>query len=125
MEKKEYTPRPKTLVFCGNSRLPENVTAKHVFGYLSVELEIDPVDFKIVDASCTLLPSLGEKILVNALIGYRIEEGVKNAVEEIENRFFSTTKRAIIAAIEDAHKRYTDYLREKGGKKTADVKNKT
>ena len=108
-----YIPRPKTLVFCGNSKLPENVTAKHVFGYLSVELEVDPVDFKIVDVSCTLLPSLGEKILINALVGYKIEEGIKSAVEEIEKRFFSTTKRAIIAAIEDTHKRYTDYLREK------------
>lgn len=112
-EKERYKPRPKTLIFCGNSRLPENVTAKHVFGYLSIELEIDPVDLKIVDASCTLLPTLGEKILVNALMGYEIEEGVKNAVDEIENRFFSTTKRAIIAAIEDAYKRYTDYVREK------------
>jgi len=112
-EIERYKPRPKTLVFCGNSRLPENVTAKHVFGYLSIELEVDPVDLKIVDVSCVLLPTLGEKMLVNALTGYGIEEGVKNAVDEVENRFFSTTKRAIIAAIEDAYKRYTDYVREK------------
>jgi len=115
-ETERYKPRPKTLIFCGNSRLPENVTAKHVFGYLSIELEVDPLDLKIVDVSCTLLPTLGEKVLINALMGYEIEEGVKNAVNEIENRFFSTTKRAIIAAIEDAYKRYTDYTREKGVK---------
>lgn len=117
VEAGRYKLRPKTLVFCGISKLPENVTAKHVFGYLSVELEVDPVDLKIVDVSCTLLPTLGEKILINALINYEIEEGVKNAVDEIENRFFSATKRAIIAAIEDAYKRYTDYVREKGGVK--------
>ena len=109
-----YKLRPRTLVFCGNSRLPENVTAKHVFGYVSVELEVDPVDLKIVDVSCALLPALGEKILMNALISHEIEEGVKNAVDEIKNRFFSTTKRAIIAAIEDAYKRYADYVKEKG-----------
>jgi len=72
------------------------------------------VDFKIIDASCTLLPSLGEKVLLNALIGYEVEEGIESAVNEIEGRFFSTTKRAIIAAIEDAYRRYTDYLKEKG-----------
>ncbi len=116
-EIERYKPRPKTLIFCGISKLPENVTAKYVFGYLSVELEVDPVNFKIVDVSCTLLPALGEKILMNALINYEIEEGVKNAVNEIENRFFSTTKRAIIAAIEDAYKKYTDYMREKGIKR--------
>lgn len=116
-ETERYKPRPKTLIFCGNSRLPENVTAKHVLGYLSIELEVDPLDLKIVDVSCTLLPTLGEKVLINALMGYEIEEGVKNAVDEIENRFFSTTKRAIIASIEDAYKRYTDYTREKGAKR--------
>ncbi len=113
----KYIPRPKTLIFSGNARLPENVSAKHVFGHLSVELEVDPVDFKIIDVSCTLLPSLGEKILVNALIGCRIEEGIKNAVGEIENRFFSTTKRSIIAAIEDAHRRYVDYIKDRGEKR--------
>jgi hypothetical protein len=112
--RKAYKPRPKTLIFCGNSRLPENVTAKHVFGFFSIELEVDPVDFKIIDASCTLLPSLGEKVLLNALVGHKIEEGIENAVSEIEGRFFSTTKRAIIAAIEDAYKRYEDYLKEAG-----------
>jgi len=113
-QRKIYKPRPGTLIFCGNSRLPENVTAKHVFGFFSVELEVDPADFKIIDASCTLLPSLGEKVLLNALVGYEVEEGIENAVNEIEGRFFSTTKRAIIAAIEDAYKRYADYLKEKG-----------
>lgn len=112
--RERYTLRPSTLIFSGISRLPENVTAKHVFGYLSVELEVDPVDYKIVDASCTLLPSLGEKILINALVGYQIEEGIKNAIKEIENRFYSTTKRAVIAAIEDAYKKYMDYVKEKG-----------
>lgn len=113
-KKEKYILRPSTLIFSGISRLPENVTAKHVYGYLSVELEVDPVDFKIVDASCTLLPSLGEKILINALVGYQIEEGIKNAIKEIESRFYSTTKRAVIAAIEDAYKKYMDYIKEKG-----------
>ena len=116
-KKEIYIQRPKTLIFSGNARLPENVTAKHVFGHLSIELEVDPVNFKIVDVSCTLLPSLGEKILANALMGCDIEEGIKNAVSEIESRFFSTTKRAIIAAVEDAHRRYIDYTKERESKR--------
>jgi len=52
-----------------------------------------------------------------AAINHEIEEGVKNAVDEIKNRFFSTTKRAIIAAIEDAYKRYADYVGEGGFKR--------
>lgn len=109
----KYRLRPETIVISGSARLPENITAKHVFGYFSIEMEVDPVDFKIVDVSCTLLPFLGEKILHNALLGYKVEEGIKNAIEQLERRFYSVTKRAIIAALEDAYKWYKKSLEEK------------
>ena len=113
----KYLPRPKTLVFCGNSKLPENVAEKHVFGHLAIEIEVDPVTFKILNVSSTLLPSLGKKIVTDALIGHEIKDGIKSAINEIENRFFSPTKKATIAAIEDAHKRYVEYIRDKGIKR--------
>lgn len=106
----KYKLRPETIVINGTARLPENITAKHVFGYFTIELEIDPVDSKIVDISCTLLPFLGEKILSNALLGNEVEEGIKNAIEQLERRFFGVTKRAIIAALEDAYRWYKKYI---------------
>lgn len=112
-EEGKYKLRPDTIVIAGSARLPENITAKHVFGYFAIELEIDPVDSKIVDISCAMLPSLGEKILYNALLGDKIEEGIKNAINQLEKRFFSVTKRAIIAALEDAYKWYKKFLEEK------------
>lgn len=112
----KYKLRPETIIVSGSSRLPENITAKHVFGYFSIELEVDPVDFKIVDVSCTLLPFLGEKILHNALLGYQIEEGIKNAIEQLERRFYSVTKRAIIAALEDAYTWYKRFLETKNSR---------
>lgn len=102
--------RPDTIVIAGSARLPENITAKHVFGYVTIELEIDPVDSKIVDISCTLLPFLGEKILCNALLGNNIDKALEDAIEELERRFFSVTKRAVIAALEDAYKWYKKSL---------------
>jgi hypothetical protein len=33
----------KTLFFTGYSRFPENTSSHHVFGILSLELEVDPV----------------------------------------------------------------------------------
>jgi hypothetical protein len=62
--------RPDTIIVTGSARLPENITAKHVFGYFAIELEIDPVDCKIIDVSCTMIPSLGEKIVYNAKISW-------------------------------------------------------
>ena len=102
----KYNLRPETVVIAGSARLPENITAKHVFGYITIELEIDPVDDTIVDVSCTLLPFLGEKILHNALLGDKVDEAIEDAIIQLDRRFFSVTKRAVIAALEDAYRWY-------------------
>jgi len=102
-------PATKTVILCGTSRLPENVTAKHVFGFFTLEIEVEPADFQIVNAACTMCPSLGEKMLLKSLIGYEVEEGIKNAVESVNTRFFSTNKKAVAAALRDLHIGYVEY----------------
>ena len=112
-EDKKDKLRPDTIIIAGSARLPENTTAKHISGFFSIELEIDPVDCKIVDVSCTMLPSLGEKIVYNILLGNEVKEGIRDAIQQLERRFFSVTKRAIIAALEDAYKWYKKSIEEK------------
>jgi hypothetical protein len=109
----EYNLRPETIIVAGSARLPEEVTAKHVFGCLTIELEIDLFDYTIVDFSCTLVPSLGGKILHNALVGSKVDEGIEKAIIQLEGRFFSVTRRAVIAALEDAYRWYKKSLKEK------------
>ena len=109
----KYNLRPETIIVAGSARLPEEVTAKHVFGCITIELEIDPVDSTIVDISCTLVPSLGGKILHNALVGNKVEEGIEKAITQLDRRFFNVTRRAVIAALEDAYRRYKKSLKEK------------
>lgn len=109
----KYKLRPETVVVAGSARLPENITAKHVFGYVTIELEIDPVDDTIVDVSCTLLPFLGEKILHKALLGNKVDEAIKNAIIQLDERFSSVTKRAVIAALEDAYRWYKKFLEKR------------
>jgi hypothetical protein len=106
----EHNLRPETIIVAGSARLPEEVTAKHVFGCITIELEIDPVDSTIVDFSCTLVPSLGGKILHNALLGNKVEEGIEKAIIQLDRRFFNATRRAVIAALEDAYRWYKKYL---------------
>lgn len=69
--------RPDTIIVAGSARLPENIAVRHVFGYFAIELEIDPVDCNIVDVSCTMLPSLGEKIVYNALLVTKLKKALK------------------------------------------------
>jgi hypothetical protein len=109
----EHNLRPETIIVAGSARLPEEVTAKHVFGCITIELEIDPFDSTIVDISCTLVPSSGGKILHNALVGNTVEEGIEKAITQLDRRFFNVTRRAVIAALEDAYRWYKKSLEEK------------
>ncbi|MCK4817060.1 DUF3870 domain-containing protein [bacterium] len=108
----KYSIRPETIIVAGSARLPEEVTAKHVFGCITIELEIDLVDYTIVDFSCTLVPSLGGKILHNALVGSTVEEGIEKAITQIDRRFFNINRRAVIAALEDAYRWYKKSLKK-------------
>jgi len=110
----EYSLRPQTIIIAGSARLPEEVTAKHVFGCITIELEVDPVDSTIVDISCILVPSLGGKILHNALVGRTVEEGIERAITQLDRRFFNVNRRAVIAALEDAYRWYKKSLKERG-----------
>ena len=114
----KYNLRPDTIIIAGCARLPEGVTAKHVFGCLTIELEIDPIDSVVVDVSCTLVPHLGEKMLHNALLGNKVEEGIEEAITQLNKRFFNTTKRAVIAALEDAYRWYKKYLKKAADQST-------
>ena len=107
----KYNLKANTIIIAGSARLPEGVTAKHVFGCLTIELEIDPVDSIVVDISCTLMPFLGEKILRNALLGSNVHEGIEEAIVQLDKRFFSATRRAVIAALEDAYRWYKKSLK--------------
>jgi len=50
---------------------------------------------------------------IHTLLGSTVEEGIRTTIEQLEKRFFSVTKRAVIAALEDAYKWYKKYLEEK------------
>ena len=54
-------------------------------------------------------------MLREALLGHEIDEGIKNAINEVEKRFFSIIKRATIAALEDANLAYRRTQKNKVG----------
>jgi len=98
--------RPDTIVIAGFGRLPQNITGKNSSSYIAVEFEIEPADSKIVDIYCTLLPFVEKEILYKACLRNRIAAGIEEAIEQLDKRFFGATKRAIITALEDAHRCY-------------------
>jgi hypothetical protein len=105
--------RYETLIFVGHARLPENITAKHVFDVFGLEIEVDPRNNTIVDASCTAIPTLGEKFVLDLLVGHNLEDGIDDIIGRIERRYFGPAQRAIISALINAYERYQKFVEEK------------
>jgi len=43
-------------------------------------------------------------------LGNKFKEAMQEAIEQLDRRFFSVTKRAVIAALEDAYRWYKRFL---------------
>ncbi len=111
-EDMKYNLRPETIVIAGSARLPQSITGKNFSSYIAIEFEIEPSNSKVVDIYCTLLPFVEKEILYQACLGNKIETGIEKAIEQLDKRFFGTTKRPIIKALEDAYRCYKKSLKK-------------
>ena len=74
-----------------------------------MHLELDPYDMRVVDGACTHLSPIEESFVRNLLIGEVMDECLDRAIREVRKRYFSVTRRAMIAALEDVSRRYAEY----------------
>ncbi len=103
----------ETFLFVGYARLPENIVSGSGTDVLSLELEVDLTTDLIVNASCSPIPRLGQKFILDLLIGYDLKQTLSGPKDEIQRRFRGPVKRAVVAAMEKA---YESYLKERNGK---------
>ena len=68
---------PPTFILAGFAKLPAKVP-----GGLTLELEVDPYDMRIVDAACCCPPALGQKLLVGLLVGRTLDD-LEGAIGQI------------------------------------------
>lgn len=110
----------ETLLFVGHARLPGNIVSGTGSDVLSLELEVDPSTDLIINASCSYLPALGTKLILDMLIGYNLKQTLNGPEDEIRSRFFGPAQKAVIAALEKAYEGYLRYknsmLQEKSDK---------
>lgn len=98
--------KSKTVVISGYESFTIDAAAQSGSDDFYIDLELDPVDFEIVDLACTEIGSFGERILHDALLGYKAEEGIKNAINQVEKTLFCSFKSGIVAALENANRWY-------------------
>ena len=108
----EHSTHPETLIVAGFARLPANAVSMCGSGTLAIEFELDPYSMRFVDASCNCLSPLGQKLLEQTMIGAPVADGIETAIAQIRRRYFGTTQRAFIAALEDVNKQIDILLKD-------------
>ena len=64
---------------------------------------------KIVEVSCTILPSYGNDFIRDILLGKSLEEDLKTITEQIRSRYICRTRNALLAALDDLLKRLREH----------------
>jgi len=100
----------ETIMVSGYGR-PQTGIACQCSGCFCIELELDPCDFRVVDLACKKIPCLGEEMLRDALLGCKVEEGIKNAIDQVEKRWPCFLKDVVTSALEDVNKWYKNIRR--------------
>jgi ribose transport system substrate-binding protein len=99
-----------TDVFVGRAKPPANTATARVYGILSVVLEVERSTGQIVDAEIIMHSQSVRRFLGALLVGRNLASDLPAITTEIEERFHSTSQRAVIQALYDAGKKYVDVL---------------
>lgn len=102
----------KNIVYVvGYARVPDGTTAKHVYGIFGLGMELEKESGKILEISCTTLPSRGSEFLRKMLVTRSLEKDFKSITQEIRSRYIDRTSGAVLAALEDALRQLSEAKR--------------
>ena len=93
----------------GYGRLPEGTTAKHIYGFFALGMEVEMGTGKIIQVSSTAVPDYGNEVLRKILVGRSLEDDLDRINEAIRSRFVDRTRGAIQAALEDLVRRFKEH----------------
>lgn len=99
-----------TIVFVGHARLPQALGSQGAPTVVSVEVEVDVATRQIVDASCSPVPHLGERMVRDMLLGRNLDDGLDAVATELQHRYISPSQRALSTAICNVYESYARWL---------------
>jgi hypothetical protein len=97
----------KKVMLAGHAKLPQGMAASDIYQTLTVTLEADFKYWVILDASCTLATGHAQNFLGQLLKGYSLLDGLDPILSTIEKHYYGKAQSALVAAIKDAYKHYT------------------
>ncbi|MFE8698496.1 DUF3870 domain-containing protein [Cytobacillus sp. FJAT-53684] len=94
-----------TVYIIGDSKTSSNNPIMQQFNAFFVGLVIDRETDKIIDAECSSTINLTTRFVQSLFVGKSILE-VDRVSEEIEQRYFGSSQKALMVAFKNAHIKY-------------------
>ena len=95
-----------TIYLVGDSRTSKNNPITAQFNSFFITLIIKLEDGEIIDAGVSTMLEETRMFIKSIFIGHSMEENPQNIVDEINNRYYGSSQKALIVAWKDALKKY-------------------
>lgn len=100
------------VIFVGHARLPQSLAGPYTSPVVSVELQADMDTGIIHSAAVEGIPSLGGSLLAEVLGGRNLNDGPREAADEIGRRYVSPSHKALCTAVINAYEAYLRYQQQ-------------
>ncbi|MBZ4688705.1 MAG: hypothetical protein PWQ96_1981 [Clostridia bacterium] len=97
------------LFVSGYARLPKGITAAELYRVVAIGLIVNKKTGEILDADCSLVTRSGETFVNELLRGCNLND-IDNVTEKLQSNYLGYAKKALIAALKVASKKYKNYV---------------
>ena len=111
-EGRETMRERNTVLLSGYAKLPTNITAEMVYEVLAVAVLFDRRSGIILEAEASMVTNIARKFIAELLVGYNLNDGPDELMEDFETYYHGNAKRALETAIRMIFSKYQEYIAE-------------
>ena len=111
-EEGETVRERNTVLLSGYAKLPTNITAEMVYEVLAVAVLFDRRSGIILEAEASMVTNIAKKFIAELLVGYNLNDGPDELMEDFETYYHGNAKRALETAMRMIFSKYQEYIAE-------------
>jgi hypothetical protein len=100
----------KAIVVVGYGKLPQGTSVEQLHKVLAVVVLVDRSTGIVMDASSTLMTSVGDRFVCHHLRGLNLTTDASSFVSKISEAYKGLAQKAIVAAFRDLVKHYREAI---------------
>lgn len=103
------------VLLSGYAKLPAHITSEELYKTLVLVMEVDMDTGKIVEVECSIATELAKEFVSDIMVGYTFENGVDDLLHTFDEKFFGSTKKAIMTSLKIIYAKYKELRDHTGG----------